>query len=136
MATTFRGGTADQGTVFRLTPAGVFSTLHSFSVNDDNTPNGLVQGPDGNFYGTTEGFSRTGFPTHGTVFQITTNGDFTTIYTFSGTDGSRPMSALALGRDGYFYGTTAEGGSAGKGTVFRVSSDGALMTLMSFNGDN
>jgi len=102
----------------------VLTTLYSFgSIRDNNgdsldgaTPNGLVQGSDGNLYGTTSQGGTNGW---GTVFKISTNGALTTLYSFTGgNDGSAPEGGLVQGNDGNFYGTTRFGGVAGTGTVF------------------
>ncbi len=79
----------------------------------------LVQGSDGNFYGTTYG----GGTNHsGTVFKISTNGAMISLYSFTGgSDGGNPEAALVLGSDGSFYGTTAYGGQGNAGTVFRLT---------------
>ncbi|HXJ61990.1 MAG TPA: choice-of-anchor tandem repeat GloVer-containing protein, partial [Verrucomicrobiae bacterium] len=138
--TTFQGGDANRGTVFRLTLTGVYSSLYSLKGVDGNTPNGLALGNDGNFYGTTVGEPPGGglnFGSWGTVFRVTTNGDFTTLYRFTGwEDGGWPFAGLTLGRDGNLYGVTSLGGSADHGTVFRVTTSGVLTTLVTFTGDN
>jgi uncharacterized repeat protein (TIGR03803 family) len=77
----------------------------------------LVQGSDGNFYGTTSG----GDYNQGTVFEISPSGTLTTLHSFNGTDGSSPNSALVQDTNGDFYGTTYEGGAYGYGTVFSLS---------------
>jgi uncharacterized repeat protein (TIGR03803 family) len=92
----------------------------------------LVEGTDGNFYGTTT----TGVGVKGTVFKITLGGALTTLHSFSGPDGGQPAAGLALGSDGNFYGTTGEGGANGWGTVFKISPSGTFTTLASFNGAN
>jgi uncharacterized repeat protein (TIGR03803 family) len=99
-----------------------------------------VQGSDGNFYGTTEAG---GTNEVGTVFQISTGGTLTSLYSFIGTnDGANPEAGLALGSDGYFYGTTEAGGAytdqngEGYGTVFKISTNGTLTSLYSFTGGN
>ena len=66
-----------------------------------NSAAGLVQGIDGNFYGTTVGGGANQF---GTVFKITPTGTFTVLHSFNTTDGANPRSALVQGRDGNFYG--------------------------------
>jgi uncharacterized repeat protein (TIGR03803 family) len=117
------------GTVFKITPRGVLTTLHMFVGSDGYFPEaGLVQGTDGNFYGTTP-FGTTG---DGTVFKITSGGTFTTLHSFHGTDGASPWAALVQGTDGDFYGTTRSGGAHGEGTVFKITPAGALTTLYSF----
>ena len=128
------GGASAVGTVFRLTPGGTFTLLHSFQnlSSDGSYPNGLTLGNDGNFYGTTY---RGGPSFGGTVFQITPSGALTLLYSFSGTsDGGNPDTALTLAKDGNFYGTTVGVGFGNFGTVFKISPAGALSTLHSFAG--
>ena len=140
------GGTNDAGTVFIISSNGVLTTLHSFCGNDGWRPNALVQSIDGYFYGTTEGggatyTGQTGYGS-GTVFRINTNGALTSLYSFSGgNDGGQPSAALVQTSDGYFYGTTYQGGTGGVdyggyGTVFKISTNGALTTLHSFTSVN
>jgi uncharacterized repeat protein (TIGR03803 family) len=96
----------------------------------------LVQGRDGNFYGTSEYVALDGLGGTsglGIVFQVTPNGLVNTLCSFSRTNGAHPRAGLVLGHDGQFYGTTAHGGSSDHGTVFRVSTSGELTTLVSFN---
>jgi uncharacterized repeat protein (TIGR03803 family) len=122
------------GTVFKIAPAGRLTTLHTFTVPDGETPNGgLVQGTDGNLYGTTrEG----GDSLEGTVFKITPAGELTTLYSFCSqpncTDGDAPFAGLVHGADGNFYGTTLFGGPYDRGTVFEITPAGELTTLHSF----
>jgi uncharacterized repeat protein (TIGR03803 family) len=124
------GGTYAGGTVFRISPSGTYTTLYSFgsSLTDGGEPNGLVQGSDGNFYGTTyEG----GTNDNGTVFRISPSGSETILYYFVGgtNDGRFPYAGLVQGSDGNFYGTTHQGGTNDNGTVFRVSPGGSEMVL-------
>ncbi|HEV2210240.1 MAG TPA: choice-of-anchor tandem repeat GloVer-containing protein [Verrucomicrobiae bacterium] len=127
--TTTAGGSNayGEGTVFRVSADGQFATLHSFPYNAGRPLGGLVQGQDGNLYGTTSSGS-------GSVFQLNTNGTFSTLHTFAGPEGSNPMAALTVGSDGNFYGTTEVGGPTGDGTVFQITPGGALTTLHGFNG--
>jgi uncharacterized repeat protein (TIGR03803 family) len=134
------GGTLGCGTIFRITPAGVLTTLYNFCLllncEDGDLPSGgLIQATDGNFYGTT----------FGTVFKITPAGTLTTLYNFCSqpecTDGSG-ANGLVQATDGNFYGTTYSGGAncldsgpPGCGTVFEVSPAGKLTTLYSFCPD-
>ena len=135
--TTSSGGTFFQGTVFQMTPAGAVTVLHSFNGffgGGGAIPvAGLVQGSDGNFYGTTE---LGGAHFRGTVFKIDATGNLTTLHSFSGSpsDGANPTAALAQGTDGNFYGTTASGGAHSFGTVFQITPAGALTVLHSFSG--
>jgi uncharacterized repeat protein (TIGR03803 family) len=127
------------GTVFKLSPDGTFTTLHSFCAEsgckDGEHPYaGLVQAVNEDGYGTTTGGGATG---HGTVFKITGAGTLTTLYSFTGgADGGDPVGGLIQAANGEFYGTTEYGGAncapAGCGTVFKITQNGTLSTLYSF----
>src|ERR1035437_6240856 len=109
-------------------------TLCSFAGTNGGSPVGnLIQGNDGNFYGTTYSGGTNGL---GNVFEITTNGALTSLVEFNGTNGAHPYAALTLGNDGNFYGTTSGGGSNNLGTVFQVATNGLMTTLVSFTGIN
>ncbi len=71
----------------------------------------MVEGGDGNLYGTTVGNLLTG--TDGTVFQLAPDSAMqTTLYQFTGgANGAGPYSGLVEGSDGNFYGGTSSGGS-------------------------
>ena len=130
------GGGCSTGcsTVFKITLTGTLTTLYNFSGGADGSDPkaSLVQGTDGNFYGTT---SLRGASNAGTVFKITPGGTLTTLYTFSGrTDGAAPSAGLIQATDGNFYGTAPLGGANGLGTVFKITPGGALSTLYSFSG--
>lgn len=123
--TTYYGGTNGYGTVFKFTTNGILTTLVSFNnTNGANPQAGVIQGADGNFYGTTSyggiytNLSGLGY---GTVFELRTNGDLTTLVSFNQTNGAYPQAALVQTVDGNFYGTTAGGGTNGYGTIFRLS---------------
>jgi len=135
-------GSGSCGTVFKITPGGTLTTLHSFcsqpNCTDGGNPYaGLVQASDGNFYGTT--FER-GANGDGTVFKITPGGTLTTLYSFCSqpncADGSIPYAELVQATDGNFYGTTTQGAGAygNGGTVFKISpqSPYTLTSLYSF----
>jgi uncharacterized repeat protein (TIGR03803 family) len=126
------GGTNYEGTVFKITPAGVETVLWSFgSGTDGEEPYGsLVQGTDGNFYGMTKEGGTNG---EGTVFKITGAGAETVLWSFGGgTDGREPYGSLLQGTDGNFYGTTSEGGTNNAGTVFKITPAGVETVLWSF----
>jgi uncharacterized repeat protein (TIGR03803 family) len=123
------------GTVFKISPEGALTTLYAFSGADGANPAaGLVQGSDGNFYGTTYS-GGTNALAAGTVFKISPNGALATLHSFSGDDdGGGPVAGLMQGSDGYFYGTTEGGGKYGDGTVFRISANGVMDSFFSFVG--
>jgi uncharacterized repeat protein (TIGR03803 family) len=134
--TTETGGVGglNNGTVFKMTPKGVLTTLYSFGNTPDgaNPYSGLVLGSSGDFFGTTFHGGTSG---DGTVFKITSGGELTILYSFNGLDGNGPMGPLVEGSDGAYYGTTQAGGTtqANFGTVFKITPDGALTTLHNFN---
>ena len=129
--TTESGGASGDGSVFKITPRGVLTTLHSFNFHDGANPYAaLIQAKDGNFYGTTESG---GAHILGTVFKITPRGVLTMLHSFNSTDGSSPEAALTQALDGNFYGTTYNGGGEGYGTVFKITSSGTLATLHIFD---
>src|SRR5258708_4112496 len=103
MAAVLIGGTA------LLSHAQTFTKLADFDGKNGQSPlnhdgSSLVQGPDGNFYGTTRDG---GAYTNGTVFRMTPDGAITALYSFTGqVDGGRPTNGLTLGVDGNFYGAT------------------------------
>lgn len=135
------------GTIFKITPKGTLTPLYAFDITNGAWPQvgilggliiqpegGLTLGRDGNFYGMATsggvGYAYDGgdaLPAvYGTIFQMTTNGTLTTLLSFNGNyDGAYPHATLWQGKDGGFYGTTANGGtndlaSGGDGTVFRM----------------
>lgn len=142
--TTYNGGSANScqsgcGTVFKVTPQGSLTTLYSFCAQAKCTDgygplSELVEGRDGNFYGTT---ARGGAHSQGTVFKITPGGALTTLYSFCSetncADGSDPRAGLSLANDGAFYGTTYSGGAYSNGAVFRISTSGRYTVLHSFD---
>jgi uncharacterized repeat protein (TIGR03803 family) len=138
------GGQENGGVIFKITPAGAETVLYSFGVvaADGLSPiGGLVQGTDGNFYGTTGGGGEYGL---GTAFKLTPAGVETVLHSFGGTksDGGTPQSGLVLGADGNFYGTTSVGGfdeqagASGFGTVFKLSAAGVESVLYAFGSSN
>jgi uncharacterized repeat protein (TIGR03803 family) len=94
----------------------------------------LIQGRDGNLYGTTYSGGTSLF--YGTVFKVTPTGRLTTLANFNNRNGGNPQGELIQATDGNFYGTTTNGGSSSRGTVFRLTPTGQLTTLVNFNGTN
>jgi uncharacterized repeat protein (TIGR03803 family) len=138
------GGGGCSGTVFKITPGGVLTTVYNFcsltDCADGQDPYaGLVQAANGDLYGTTlyGGANNSGA---GTIFKITPTGSFTTVYSFCALtgcpDGQVPQAGLIQATNGYLYGTTLYGGAncgpLGCGTVFKITPGGTLTTLYSF----
>jgi len=113
--------------------ANSFKTLHGFTGGTDGSQpyGGLIQGSDGNYYGTTESGGGSGL---GTVYSITAAGTLTTVYNFGGSDGANPKAGVIQGSDGFLYGTTSASGTGGAGTVFKVGTTGTLTTQHFFTG--
>jgi len=124
-----------------LSPAQpTFKSLFSFQGSNGANPGyyNLVQGRDGNLYGTTE---VSGGTSEGTVFKFaTTASKPTTLYKFCTqgypclTDGAKPYAGLVLASNGKFYGTTTLGGTTDNGTVFQITSTGSFKTIYNFGG--
>jgi uncharacterized repeat protein (TIGR03803 family) len=137
--TTNVGGTFGGGNVFKITPDGTLTTLYTFCSQagcaDGQYPVGpLIQGSDGNIYGTTHaGGNNSCTDGCGTVFKITLSGKLTTLHSFDTTDGDYPYGGLVEGPPGTFYGTTGGGGVNNVGTVFGMTAGGKLTTLHSFD---
>ena len=115
-----------------------FSSLVRFDGTNGSSPyyESLVQGTDGNLYGTTTygGASEQNCNGEkcGTVFKITPAGALTTLHQFDFTDGGLPEAGLVQTIDGDFYGAAAIGGSSGYGTIFKITPAGKLTTVYEF----
>ena len=129
--TTQGGGPSNFGEIFKITPSGRLTVLHSFNGTDGGVPYaGLIQGSDGALYGT--GYAGGSGENSGTVFKITLAGTLTTVHSFNVT-GESP-NGLVQATDGNFYGTTQFGGTGtactpGCGTLFKMTASGTLTTL-------
>lgn len=144
-----QAGFVSCGTIFKIAPDGTFTTLHSFGTTFDDglTPTGgLLLASDGNLYGTTQNGGTNSCTTSneknncGTLFRISTSGDYTVLRSFGATqdDAMAPNGGLIEGSDGNLYGSSASGGGGrcgsqfGCGTVFRTTKAGALVVLYRF----
>lgn len=131
------------GAVFKMSLGGSLSLVYNWCSPNCNTylpyPSAVVQGSDGNFYGTT--VCNTTNCGDGTVFKVTPSGTLATLHTFSGSDGINPAGSLVQGPSGAFYGVTVAGGNSGCtygdfttcGTVFKITPGGTLTTLHKFD---
>ncbi len=126
------------GAVFKLTPGGELTTLHTFCsqsncADGSNPVAGLIVASNGDLYGTTGGG---GANSDGTVFKMTPSGTLTTIYSFCAqpncADGNGPVAGLVQASNGDLYGTAEAGGTNNKGTVFKITPGGQLTTLYDF----
>jgi uncharacterized repeat protein (TIGR03803 family) len=125
--TTVLGGNVDSsgdcgkgcGTIFKVSH-GVVSVIYRFSgyPNDGGlATTGLMQGTDGNLYGGTD---RGGANDFGTLYQISTSGQYKLLYSFTNIVGNAPSASLVQHTNGKFYGTTAFGGQHSYGAIYSL----------------
>ena len=138
------------GTVFKITPRGALTTLHTFHSTDGADPYSLALGIDGNLYGTTPSGGNIKSCVNnfiagcGTVYKITPTGQFTTLYVFclqkGCPDGEDPVAPLLQASNGIFYGAADLGGGTAKkcvqgcGTIFQITPAGTFSVLHRFEG--
>ncbi|MEO8657542.1 MAG: choice-of-anchor tandem repeat GloVer-containing protein [Bryobacteraceae bacterium] len=130
--TTYGGGTANSGTIYKLDLSGHETVLYSFTGGaDGGFPfGGIAIDPAGNLYGTTYvGGSVASF---GVVYKLDTAGEQTVLHGF--TDGILPRSGVTLDSAGNLYGTTSIGGASNQGTVYKLDTTGQFAILHSFAG--
>jgi uncharacterized repeat protein (TIGR03803 family) len=127
------GGAHNDGAVFKITPTGTLTVLHSFDGTDGANPwAGLTLGTDGTFYGVTYTGGKFGY---GTIYRITPEGNLTTLHSFTnGTDAAAGPAQPIEGTDGNFYGTADGPGLFSNGVVYKITSSGVFTTLHTFDG--
>jgi uncharacterized repeat protein (TIGR03803 family) len=131
--TTYAGGAAGYGTVFKLDSSGKETVLYSFlgppedGAGPDFAP--LVRDSAGSLYGVAFGGNTSCESGCGVVFKLAPDGKETVLHYFTGTsgDGQGPMGGLVLDGSGNLYGTTEQGGNLnncwghGCGIVFKLA---------------
>jgi uncharacterized repeat protein (TIGR03803 family) len=135
--TTGYGGNSNGGVVFKMTLGGKDTTLYSFcptsNCSDGYLPNGIVQGSNGNFYGTALVGGAYGA---GTIFELTSFGTYKVLYNFctrkNCNDGSNPVAPPIQASNGNFYGTASNWGSQGSGVVYEITPAGSYKVLYNF----
>jgi len=129
--TASKGGASDAGAVFKVDPAGKYSTLYSLTSESGFSPQApLALDSLGNLYGTAFGGGSFGW---GTVYELSAAGQLSVLYNFTGgDDGGAPEAEVTFDSAGNLYGTTLEGGRNGDGTVYKLSSSGELTVLHAF----
>jgi uncharacterized repeat protein (TIGR03803 family) len=126
------GGSNTFGTVFKITPAGIYTVLAKLNGSSlGNAPyESLLKAKDSSFYGTT---SSGGLYNYGTIFRIC-NGVVTVLHSMNRTtDGGTPNGSLIQATDGFLYGTASIGGASGAGTIFKISTTGTFTLLRSLS---
>ena len=117
-------------TAFGISTNGEFALLHEFDPKTQ--PSGLIEAPDGNFYGEAAGGGEEGV---GTIFRLTPSGEVTTLHSFVRSDGVGPVGGLAKDAGDPLYGVTRGGGVGGTGTVFQIDSTGDFLSIQSFENE-
>jgi uncharacterized repeat protein (TIGR03803 family) len=133
--TTYAGGAANAGVVFKVNTSGQQAVLYSFTGGTDgkNPWGGVVRDSSGNFYGTTYYGGAGGA---GVVYKVDTTGHETVLYSFSGgLDGGYPEGGVIIDSAGNLYGTTEYGGAPYRGVVFKVDTAGNETVLYTFSGE-
>jgi uncharacterized repeat protein (TIGR03803 family) len=120
---------ATNSTTYSVTSSGTFTTLHTFTGSDGQDANGLVQGSDGNFYGSTQSGGANNL---GVVYKMTPTGTVTVLHSFAGSDGAVGRWDLIQAKDGNFYGVTLNGGTFGAGVLYKITSTGTYTVLYNF----
>jgi len=127
------GGANNDGAVFKITPAGTLTVVHSFDGTDGANPwAGLTLGTDGNFYGATISGGKFGY---GTIYRITPESTLTTLHSFTnGADAAGGGSQPIEGIDGNFYGVADGPGLYTNGVVYKITPSGVFTILHAFDG--
>ena len=135
--TTFSGGNSNAGTIFKITPAGQFTSLYSFcslaNCADGNTPvSPPIEGSDGGLYGAAWQYLG-----GGVLYRLTLAGDYKVLYSFCRgifcSGGSGPL-AMVQDANGNFFGTTQYGGGSDDvGTLFELTSKQQFINLHNFD---
>lgn len=122
------------GTIFKMS-SGAVSTLYSFSgfPNDGaNADSSLAEGTDGNLYGVT---ASGGAHALGTIYEISTSGQYQLVYSFVGVVGSSPSAPLLQHTNGSFYGTAFRGGQNKQGSIYSLDMGlGPFAALVRYSG--
>jgi len=132
--TTLYGGSADFGTVYKVSATGNETILHSFAggPGDGVGPYGpLVRDKSGNLYGTT---TQGGLYFFGTIYKLTPQGTETILHNFDpyAHDGQGPITGMTMDQEGNLYGVTIAGGAYNLGAAFEISAKGTYKILYSF----
>ena len=126
--TTYYGGTAGNGTVFKLDPAGSETVLHNFTGGVDGAypTSGVILDSAGNLYGTTP---YRGTAHRGVLYKLDASGNETVLHAFTGgSDGGHPAGGVVLDSAGNLFGTTKTG------VVFKFDTAGNFTVLYTFTG--
>ena len=124
--TTPYGGTYNRGTVFKMTPKGVLTIIHSFTAELPAGP--VIQAADGKLYGTTPWGGTNG---EGTIYSMSlSGGSFKVLHNFLLSEANNSQSGLVQGSDKFLYGVAQAGGGNGQGSLFKVNTAGTVFSVL------
>jgi uncharacterized repeat protein (TIGR03803 family) len=131
---TTSGDDSHPGAVYKIDSSGVYTLLHTFTGKDGSGPVApLVQDPNNFwFYGAA---ADSGPSNVGTLFRISSTGQFEVLYNFDVGHGAYPVSMMRA-NDGNYYGAAYWGGSDSNGVIFKLTPGGAFSVLHYFNGND
>jgi len=112
--TPYGGNNGGWGTFYKVTPAGQYTLLYSFSKGPGAYPHALIQASDGNFYGASLGYAGPSL-----LFRFTASGQFTALHELPPGNG-QCTCFLTQGSDGVIYGMAQNYGPTGAGTFFAL----------------
>ena len=127
--------TPGNGTIFRIDAAGNLTVLFVFPGGERGfRPGALMQGSDGALYGTAVGGEMLYARLPGVVYRFDpVTRDYRILHTFVISDGRDPTGKLFQANDGFFYGTTNQGGPWNSGVVYKVDAAGAFAVVHAFD---
>jgi len=127
--TTYYGGSANAGVVYKVDTTGVQAVIYSFTGGADgaNPAAGVILDSAGNLYGTTRyGGTQGSRTTYGVVYMIDPAGQETVLHSFGGSDGANPTAGVVMDSSGNLYGTA--------GVAYMLDTAGLETILYSFPG--
>jgi uncharacterized repeat protein (TIGR03803 family) len=131
------GANNNNGTIYSYNiSTDTYTDLYDFSAATGAQPNGsLIHLSNGKFYGLTQAGGASG---NGVIFSFdpVTN-MYSTLFSFSGSNGSNPSGSLFAANNGLLYGTTSTGGPGNYGTLFSFNpANNSFVKLVDFNLSN
>ena len=125
----FRGGTENEGTVFKIGTDKQLKNIYSFIEKENRFTYGLVAGEDGLVYGT---MSQGGTQNLGSIYKIDDEDNVITHFSFREESGSSPHNTLVSGPDGFLYGVSRNSADSTNSQVYKIHPDGRFSVIRRF----